>query len=139
MLIRRAPRPEGAHRVASDDVANDPRLSWPARGLLAYLINQPGPWTHAVDHLMREAPDTEDAPNDLEAIYDLLHELMIAGYVQRKEISRDDGVVEVVEYHVNATSIEVDPVHVEQAAAAMFARLSNGDAGQTAEVLRRLN
>lgn len=139
MLIRRAPRLEGTHRVASDDVANDPRLSWPARGLLAYLINQPGPWTHAVDHLVREAPDTEDAPNDLEAIYNLLHELMIAGYVQREEVSGTDGVVDVVEYHVNEASTEVDPVQVKKAAAAMFACLSSTDAGQTAEVLRRLN
>lgn len=138
MMIRRAPRPEGSQWSEIDAVSNDPRLSWPARGLLAYLLNHAEPWTQSVDHLVRQAPDTEEAPNDLEAIYELLHELMITGYVQRVDISQDDGIVDVVEYRISGTSIEADQTQVETAAAAMFARLNCSHDGLPVEILRRL-
>ena len=79
--IRRAAR---RHRFVIVDQAavEDMRLSWAARGLLAYLLSRPDDWKVLVNDLKRRGNLGRDG------IYALLRELRNAGYV-RFERQRD--------------------------------------------------
>jgi hypothetical protein len=79
--IRRAAR---RHRFVIVDQAavEDMRLSWAARGLLAYLLSRPDDWKVLVNDLKRRGNLGRDG------IYALLRELRSAGYV-RFERQRD--------------------------------------------------
>ena len=79
--IRRAAR---RHRFVIVDQAavEDARLSWAARGLLAYLLSRPDDWKVLVNDLKRRGNLGRDG------IYALLRELRSAGYV-RFERHRD--------------------------------------------------
>ena len=73
--IRRAAR---RHRFLIVDQAavEDTRLSWAARGLLAYLLSRPDDWKVLVNDLKKRGNLGRDG------IYALLRELRQAGYVQ---------------------------------------------------------
>ena len=79
--IRRAAR---RHRFVIVDQAavEDTRLSWAARGLLAYLLPRPDDWKVLVNDLKKRGNLGRDG------IYALLRELRSAGYV-RFERNRD--------------------------------------------------
>lgn len=79
--IRRAAR---RHRYVIVDQAavEDTRLSWAARGLLAYLLSRPDDWKVLVNDLKKRGNLGRDG------IYTLLRELRQAGYV-RFERNRD--------------------------------------------------
>lgn len=79
--IRRATR---RHRYVIVDQAavEDTRLSWAARGLLAYLLSRPDDWKVLVNDLKKRGNLGRDG------IYALLRELRQAGYV-RFERNRD--------------------------------------------------
>jgi len=79
--IRRAAR---RHRYVIVDQAavEDTRLSWAARGLLAYLLSRPDDWKVLVNDLKKRGNLGRDG------IYALLRELRQAGYV-RFERNRD--------------------------------------------------
>jgi hypothetical protein len=79
--IRRAAR---RHRFVIVDQAaiEDMRLSWAARGLLAYLLSRPDDWKVLVNDLKKRGNLGRDG------IYALLRELRRAGYV-RFERNRD--------------------------------------------------
>jgi len=81
--IRRAAR---RHRFVIIDQAavEDTRLSWAARGLLAYLLSRPDDWKVLVNDLKKRGNLGRDG------IYALLRELRSAGYVCF-ERHRDDG------------------------------------------------
>ncbi len=72
--IRRAAR---RHRFVIVDQAavEDTRLSWAARGLLAYLLSRPDDWKVLVNDLKKRGNLGRDG------IYALLRELRTAGYV----------------------------------------------------------
>ena len=72
--IRRAAR---RHRFVIVDQAavEDARLSWAARGLLAYLLSRPDDWKVLVNDLKKRGNLGRDG------IYALLRELRSAGYV----------------------------------------------------------
>ncbi len=79
--IRRAAR---RHRfvIVDQSAVEDTRLSWAARGLLAYLLSRPDDWKVLVNDLKKRGNLGRDG------IYALLRELRIAGYV-RFERNRD--------------------------------------------------
>jgi len=79
--IRRATR---RHRFVIVDQAavEDTRLSWAARGLLAYLLSRPDDWKVLVNDLKKRGNLGRDG------IYGLLRELRSTGYV-RFERNRD--------------------------------------------------
>ncbi len=73
--IVRAPR---RHRFVTIDLSaiEDTRLSWAARGLLAYLLSRPDDWKVLVNDLRKRGDLGRDG------IYRLLRELRTAGYVR---------------------------------------------------------
>lgn len=84
----------------------DRRLSWAARGLLAYLLSKPDHWKVRVSHLVNEyQPEPEDGePRQRQPkgtgekfIYSLLAELKRYGYVAYVRLSTGGGIYEVYE------------------------------------------
>jgi hypothetical protein len=83
-MIERVPeRPEGwviIDRRALDDA----RLSWAARGLLAYLLARPDDWRVSPEHLARQS-------GSLYQVRQFLQELQQAGYAELARRRRPDG------------------------------------------------
>ena len=67
--------------------AQDARLSWAARGVLAYLFSKPDDWEINAQAMMREGDLGRDG------LYRVLGELREAGYVIRKQERRADGTL----------------------------------------------
>ena len=63
----------------------DERLSWAARGLLAYLLAKPDDWELRVSDLRRRGDLGRDG------VHRLLKQLQTLGYIRRKQV-RDERV-----------------------------------------------
>lgn len=84
-MIVRGPLPTRSYTVLQNELLRDRRLSWKARGLLAYLLSQPPGWTTRTEHLAGVAPDGRDS------VRSGLRELEAAGYLRRWRTRADDG------------------------------------------------
>ena len=51
MTIIRAPRPENNFTIIKNEIVRDTKVSYRARGLLAYLLSQPDHWRTNSDRL----------------------------------------------------------------------------------------
>jgi hypothetical protein len=76
--IIRVSKPE-RFTVLSHETLRDARLSFAARGLLAYLLSLPDNWEVRVSHLIEQSPAGRDA------VYAMLKELTAFGYMRRIE------------------------------------------------------
>jgi len=83
MIIRTPGRDR--YVIISKVPLEDERLSWKARGLLAYLLSKPDNWSVIVAHLVKQAPDGRSA------VMAGLQELETAGYLVRKRTRDDEG------------------------------------------------
>lgn len=68
-----------------NDVLNDPRLSWRAKGLFAYLYSKPDDWNFSGIRMMNDSKDGRNGT------YAGLKELENAGYLRRDK--KTDGTV----------------------------------------------
>lgn len=68
----------------------DKRLSWGARGLLAYIASQPPGWAPHFAELIAETADSA-RPLSRDGVRALIKELIDAGYLQRKTLRNGDG------------------------------------------------
>jgi hypothetical protein len=87
MIIRTTERDR--YVIISKVPLEDNRLSWKARGLLAYLLSKPDNWTVMIAHLANEAPDGRAS------VMAGLQELEKAGYLRRtrrRSAGQFDGV-----------------------------------------------
>ncbi len=73
------------YAVINNEPLNDMRLSWGARGLLAYLLSKPNDWTINVKALINAGPAGEHK------VRGLLKELMKCGYLNRIRIKHKGG------------------------------------------------
>ena len=83
MIVRR--RRVDRFTIVPNDVLRDVRLSWKARGLLAYLLSLPDDWRTSSDRLARLGPDGRDA------VRSGLRELEELGYLVRRRIQSSTG------------------------------------------------
>src|SRR5262249_16339026 len=67
--------------------AQDARLSWAARGVITYLFSKPDDWEGRVEDLIAQGKLGRDA------IYKILTELRLSGYVHRYQERRLDGTL----------------------------------------------
>lgn len=86
-MIRRSPRRD-RWVVIDNETIRDDRLSWKARGLLAYLLSMPDNWTARIEDLAQRGPDGK------EAVRTGLVELEATGYLVRSKERRSDGTYE---------------------------------------------
>jgi hypothetical protein len=73
---------------------NDERLSWKAKGLLAYLLSKPDDWQIYESDLINRGPDGRDS------VRTALRELEANGYLQRRQLRNEDGSFGKMEYIV---------------------------------------
>lgn len=93
--------------VVMDKTAlQDERLSWKAKGLIAYLLSKPDDWSVYVAHLLKQSPDGRDA------VYSGLKELEQAGYLVRTRRHDAQGRFRGVEYLIYERPVTPsDPSH----------------------------
>jgi hypothetical protein len=70
---------------ASNELFNDERLSWEARGLMGYLLSKPDDWTVRVSDLIRRGPA------GMYKVQRILKELEECGYINRTRINQPGG------------------------------------------------
>lgn len=85
MSIVRAPRPASGFTILANGVVRDHRLSYRARGVLAYVLSMPDHWATSSVHLARVASEGRDA------IRTALRELETAGYLKRYKQQNERG------------------------------------------------
>lgn len=85
MPIVRAPRPQRNFTIIENTVIRDHKLTFRARGILAYILSMPDHWSTSSDHLSRVSQEGRDA------IRRALRELETAGYLQRKKLQDAQG------------------------------------------------
>lgn len=84
-MIIRTPRPKAHFTILPNAAIRDARLSWKARGMLAYLLSLPDNWRTSTAHLQRVGPDGR------EAVRRGLIELEDAGYLVRRRVRLERG------------------------------------------------
>lgn len=112
MSITRSPRPPTGYYVLDNAIISDRRLSWAARGMLAFLLSKPDNWRVSVEHLRRE---TESAGKSTgrDGVYAILAELERAGYVKREQERGIDGKMRETEYNVSESPLPALPYTAE--------------------------
>jgi len=85
MSIVRAPRPASGFTILANGVVRDHRLSYRARGVLAYVLSMPDHWATSSVHLARVAREGRDA------IRTALRELETVGYMRRYKQQNERG------------------------------------------------
>lgn len=99
-MIIRAPRIDGNFYVLDKAISEDNRLSWAARGLLIYLLGKPDHWQVSPAALVNETDDSEK-PSGRDAVYALLKELGVRGYLLRHQTRSADGTLGATHYYVS--------------------------------------
>ena len=80
MIVRAPQDPAEGFTVLRNQILNDRRLSWKARGLLAHLLSKPPLWRTSSLRLAQSGPDGRDA------VRTGLQELRDAGYIHQQRI-----------------------------------------------------
>ena len=89
--IFRTAKRENPYAQIDKTVLNDQRLSWKAKGLMAFLLSKPDNWEINIQNLIRQSTDGK------EAVYSGINELINFGYIVRVE-SRNQGRFARIEY-----------------------------------------
>lgn len=115
MIRRVAPLPQDHFTVVRNQWVRDDRLSWKARGLLAYLSSHALTFETSLERLTDQGPDGRDA------VRSGLNELADAGYLIRSRARNDDGTLAGVDMELtdpwdsptldNPTQVEPTQVH----------------------------
>lgn len=86
---------------------NDERLSWKAKGLLAYLLSKPDNWQIYESDLIKRSKDGRDS------IRSGLRELEKYGYMSRRQLRNEDGSFSAMEYVVYERPIISEEIESE--------------------------
>jgi len=83
---------------------NDERISWKAKGLLAYLLSKPDDWQVYERDLIKRSTDGRDA------VRTALRELETYGYLSRRQVRGENGSFGHVEYVIYERPIEEETI-----------------------------
>ncbi len=111
-MIIRGPRPASNFTILDRRIAEDPALSWGARGLLVYLLGKPDHWQVSPAALVNETRDS-GAPLGLDGVRALLRQLTGAGYVVRTQARDATGTLGTVTYVVHEVPQRDQPYAVK--------------------------
>lgn len=105
MSIRRSPSAlRKNYTVLSNTTLADERLSWEARGLLAYLLSKPDNWRVSVKHLVKISPNCGRVKT-----YRIIKELEDCGYLTQEQTHDDGGKFGEMERIVHEVSVGETP------------------------------
>ena len=76
-MIVRSARPHLNYSVVHNELIENERLSWKARGILIYLLSKPDHWKTSVAHLASVSPE------GIHAVRTGMAELEAHGYIKR--------------------------------------------------------
>jgi len=93
-MIFRITRGTVPYTVVSNEILNDERLSFKAKGLLVFLLSKPDHWRPRAGHLAAVGPDGRHA------IRSATKELEAAGYMHLSRIRASDGQLEGTQWEV---------------------------------------
>jgi hypothetical protein len=93
MILKRITREK--FTIIATKALEDPKLSWKAKGLLAYIMSRPSDWRVYVDQLSTVSIDKKHSTKEA------VKELMNCGYVTRKRITDEKGRVVQWEYTIS--------------------------------------
>lgn len=106
--------------VMDKTVLNDTRLSWKAKGIMAFMLSKPDDWTFYIDEMIKHSTDGE------KSFRSGFKELKEMGYVKREPIREGQRIVRwetiVYENPLLAEKLHVGNVHVGNV------HVQNGDA-----------
>lgn len=89
-MILRVHRKSGGYVQIPNTTLRDSRLSWKARGLLAYMLTHTTDWSFSGERLTREGPDGKTA------VLSAMTELESAGYLRRTKHRNKRGHVTTI-------------------------------------------
>ncbi len=87
-MIRRGPRPADRFAMIANAALEDDRLTWRARGVLAYLLSRPEGWSTSAERLAGQSPKGKEGRDAMRAV---LAELEAAGYLLREKVQDARG------------------------------------------------
>ena len=82
------------YSIVNNTAWRDPRLSWPAKGIIGYLLTMPDDWQVMMGHLVQQSSCGRDAT------YSGLRDLENAGYIRRTRVRDERGRIVRLEYVV---------------------------------------
>lgn len=82
--IVRVQKRDSGYTILDPFFLSDERLTWKAKGLLAYLLSKPSNWRVYIADLVKRSKDGRDA------VYSAIKELETCGYVERRQ-TRDEA------------------------------------------------
>ncbi|SMF91262.1 hypothetical protein SAMN05661091_5394 [Paenibacillus uliginis N3/975] len=82
--IVRVSKRDSGYTILDPFFLSDERLTWKAKGLLAYLLSKPSNWRVYIADLVKRSKDGRDA------VYSAIKELETCGYVERRQ-TRDES------------------------------------------------
>jgi len=108
-VIFRMHRRDLPFTVIWNDILNDDRISFKAKGILVYLLSKPDDWVVRSGHLAGVGPDGRGA------LRSGMQELEDAGYLRLDRLRSDDGLLEGTQWQVydNPHNAEIDSVAQE--------------------------
>lgn len=80
--------------IVANDFLKDKRLSWKAKGIIAYIMMLPDDWELSMKELINHSTDGRDA------LYNGIKELRIFGYCRVTEKRRSNGTIAGCEYEI---------------------------------------
>lgn len=99
-MITRSPRPTSNFYLLDKAISEDKRLSWPARGLLIFLLGKPDHWTVSPAALVNETAQSSRRIGR-DGVYAILKELKEVGYLHTIGNRNDGGTFAGADYVVS--------------------------------------
>lgn len=90
--------------IVDNDVIEDQRLSYKARGLLIYMLSKPDDWKFYPEELAKHSDK-----DGVKAVNSALQEIETAGYLTRKQDRDQSGHFKSVDYLLSEVPQEIDP------------------------------
>lgn len=97
------------YTVMNRTALNDKRLSWKAKGIIAYMLSMPDDWVFYMDELMTHATDGKTS------FQNGMKELKACGYVERRPVREGQRIKEweTIVHEVPINSLQTDFLQVE--------------------------
>lgn len=95
MIVRSKQKSRGFYML-ENSLANDPGISWAAKGMLVFLLAKPDDWRVCVEALVNFTKPAEPRNDGKAAVYATIKELVAAGYMTKHK--HQDGTLDYMVY-----------------------------------------